>query len=154
MDVNVINSVLGAFTEVLPQLGFQSVDKQGLELCDCNVKNDGVIINISVTGPLKGCILIGMKEEAAKQFASKMMMGMPVTELDTLAQSAISEMGNMVCARSCINLSQAGVEGLDISPPLLLLGAGGMVKLAIAKIIMVKLMVDGIAVNVYIGLTA
>ena len=154
MDVNVINSVLGAFKEVLPQLGFQKVDKQGLELGDSNIKNDGVIINIAVTGPLKGAILIGMKEAAARQFASKMMMGMPVAELDAIAQSAISEMGNMVCARSCIQLSQAGIEGLDISPPLLLMGAGGMVKLAVAKIIVVKLAADDIDVNVYIGLTA
>ena len=138
MDVKSINPILQAFTNILPQIGFAKVERKGIALEGAVLKNPGLLINIGVLGPLKGTILLGMDIEAAKQFASKMMMGMPVTELDMLAQSAISEMGNMVCANACTNFAQAGIEGLDISPPTLLIGHDGMVRLSVPKVIVVQ----------------
>ncbi|NPV91983.1 MAG: chemotaxis protein CheX [Firmicutes bacterium] len=152
MDVNSINPILSSFVSILPQIGFQTVEKREVKLIEPMLENIGLLINISMVGPLRGSIVIGMEVEAAKQFASKMMMGMPVLELDELAQSAISEMGNMVCATACTNYNLAGIDGLDISPPTLLIGEGGQVKLAVPKVILVRFEVDGIMVNVYIGL--
>ncbi len=83
-------------------------------------------MNVAVVGSIKGVLLIGMSFEGAKKFASKMMMGMEVRELDSLAQSAISEMANMVCANACTQFSKADIGGLDISPPTLMMGTGGM----------------------------
>lgn len=153
MDVETVNSILQAFIEILPQIGLQNVEKKGVSASGPDLANKGVIINIAVTGSLKGAILIGMEVNSAKSFASKMMMGMEVAELDGLAQSAISEMGNMVCANSCTRLSQAGYSDLDISPPILLIGAGGQIRLPIPKILVVHLAADGIPLEVYIGLT-
>lgn len=102
-------------------------------MADSVVNNGGVIINIGVTGPLNGVIMIDMASDSAKLFASKMMMGMAVPELDDLAQSALSEMGNMVCANACTQYSMAGISGLDISPPLLLIGKDGRVRLPFPK---------------------
>lgn len=153
MDVTMINPVLEAFANILPQIGFQSVEKQSVSLADSSLQYEGILINIGVVGPLQGTILIGMDIDSARQFASKMMMGMDVPELDSMAQSAISEMANMVCANACTNFVAAGVNGLDISPPTLLIGSNGQVKLAVAKVLAVGLSVDGIAVKVYIGLS-
>lgn len=147
-----INPILEAFAGIVPQIGFQTVEKKGLSLEGSTLQYNGVLINIGVLGPLKGAILIGMDIESAKQFASKMMMGMPVADLDSLAQSAISEMGNMVCANACTNFTKAGVNGLDISPPTLLIGSEGQVRLSVPKVIVVKFAVDGIPVDVYVGL--
>ncbi|SMC53062.1 chemotaxis protein CheX [Sporomusa malonica] len=152
MDVNMINPILDAFVSIVPQLGFQTVEKKGISLAESSLNYQGILINIGVVGPLKGAILIGMDLDSAKLFASKMMMGMEVAELDSLAQSAISEMGNMVCANACTNFAKVGVDGLDISPPTLLIGNDGQVRLAVPKVIVVKLAVDGIIVNVYVGL--
>lgn len=152
MDVNFINPVLDAFLNILPQIGFQNVEKKQVSLHGATLSNPGLLINISVVGSLKGTILIGMDIESAKRFASKMMMGMEVTELDGLAQSAISEMGNMVCANACTYFGQAGIHGLDISPPTLLLGKEGQVWLPIPKIIAVSFLADDIDVAVYVGL--
>ncbi|HWQ60820.1 MAG TPA: chemotaxis protein CheX [Negativicutes bacterium] len=152
MDVNVINPLLAAFVNVLPQIGFQTVKKEALSLANTVVENDGVMINIGVTGPLKGVIIIGMDVESSKRFASKMMMGMDVPELDGLAQSAISEMGNMVCANACSHFSTAGITGLDISPPIMMLGKGGLVRLPVPQVIVIGLVVDDINVTVYVGL--
>jgi chemotaxis protein CheX len=152
MDVNIINPVLEAFVSILPQIGFQKVEKKGLVLEDCTLHYRGVLVNIGVLGPLQGAILIGMDMDSAKQFASKMMMGMEVTELDNLAQSAISEMANMVCANACTNFVKTGINDLDISPPTLLIGSDGQVRLAVQNIIVVDFLVDGISVKVYVGL--
>ena len=152
MDVNIINPVLEAFVGILPQIGFQKVEKRGLALEDCTLHYRGVLVNIGVLGPLQGAILIGMDMDSAKQFASKMMMGMEVAELDNLAQSAISEMANMVCANACTNFVKIGVNDLDISPPTLLIGSDGQVRLAVQNIIVVDFLVDGISMKVYVGL--
>ena len=39
-------------------------------------------------------VVMGMN--TAKDIASRMMMGMPVVELDAMARSALSELGNMM----------------------------------------------------------
>lgn len=147
-----INPVLEAFASILPQIGFQTVEKKGIALADPNLDYQGILINIGVIGPLKGTILIGMNIDSAKSFASKMMMGMEVPELDNMAQSAISEMGNMVCANACTNFTKAGINGLDISPPTLLIGENGKVRLSVPKVIVVTFNVDGIDIKVYVGL--
>lgn len=153
MDVNSVNPILASFADILPQIGFQKVERKGLALAGSALTNKGILINISMVGPLKGAILIGMEMEAAKQFASRMMMGMDVAEFDSLAQSALSEMANMVCANACTNFAQAGIVGLDISPPTLLIGQGGSVMLAAPRVIVVNFLIDGIPVDMYVGLT-
>lgn len=152
MDINIINPLIASFTEILPQIGFQSVERRSISLVGSTLDYDGVLVNISLVGVLKGAILIGMSLDSAKDFASKMMMGMTVTEFDSLAQSAISEMGNMVCANACTQFSQAGISGLDISPPLLLIGRNGQATLPVPQTIAIDFLVDNINVNVYIGL--
>jgi chemotaxis protein CheX len=89
MDVKTINPVLEAFAEIIPQIGFQSIEKKKISLQESSLENNGVMISVSVVGPLKGCILISMTLESAKRFASTMMMGMPIEEFDDMAQSAI-----------------------------------------------------------------
>lgn len=152
MDVNQINPILAAFADILPQIGFQNVGKKGLSLAKATVVNPGVLVNIGMVGSIRGAILIGMGMDGAKQFASK-MMGMNVDELDAIAQSAISEMGNMVCANACIKYNQTGVHGLDISPPTLLIGQGGQVKLSAPAIVVVNFAADGIPVDLFVGLS-
>lgn len=154
MDVKHVNPVIGAFTSILPQIGFQVVDKAGVEVKENTVDNPGVIITVSVVGSLKGCIMIGMTVDAAKKFASTMMMGMEVAELDALAQSAISEMANMVCANTCTQFGEIGIAGLDISPPSLIVGVGGKVMLPVPKVLVVHINADDIKLEVHIGLLA
>jgi len=153
MDVNSVNPILASFANILPQIGFQTIEKKGLSLSGSALTNKGIMINISMVGPLKGAILIGMEMDAAKQFASRMMMGMDVVDFDSLAQSALSEMANMVCANACTNFTEVGIVGLDISPPTLLIGQGGSVMLSAPKVIVVNFLIDGIPVDMYIGLT-
>lgn len=152
MDVNMVNPVLLSFKEILPQIGFQSVEKQKLSLLPSTFSYKGIILNISMVGIIKGVIMIGMAVDGAKQFASKMMMGMPVQEFDAMAQSAISEMGNMVCANTCTQFAKINVEGLDISPPTIMQSDGNSnVSLPVPQIVVIDFLCDAIPVKIYVG---
>ncbi len=152
MDVKLINPFLQAFAEILPQIGFNTVEKAGLSLVNDTLEYNGVLINISFVGPLKGVILTTMPINNAKQFATKMTMGMEFAEFDAMAQSAVSEMTNMVCANACTQFSQIGMEGLDISPPTVLVSEKGIASLPVPQTIAVNLKADEIKFNVYIAI--
>lgn len=152
MDVNNINAVVNAMINILPQIGFQSVEKTAIKATGPSVQNPGLAINVGVIGQLKGSIVILMDLNSAKMFASKMMMGMPVAALDEMAQSAIGEMSNMVCASACTNLSQLGVTGLDISPPTLIIAECGTIKVSAPALILISFVADGIPFQLGIGL--
>ncbi len=153
MDVNTINPILSAFGSIIPQIGFSKIARKGIRMTGPNIENTGVLVNVNVVGPLKGSILIGMDIENAKKFASKMMMGMEVAELNSMAMSAISEMSNMVCANACVLYNEVAIHGLDISPPIMLMGEGGQVILSAPQIIVVTFMVDDeIEVAIYVSL--
>ena len=153
MDVNAINPILSAFASIIPQIGFSQIKRKGIKMTGPNLENTGVLVNINVVGPLKGSILLGMDLEGAKKFASKMMMGMEVTEMNSMSMSAISEMSNMVCANACILYNEVGIHGLDISPPTMLLGEGGQVLLSTPKVIVISFLVDSdIEVVIYVSL--
>lgn len=152
MDVTLINPILTGFAEVLPQIGFNAVEKKGVSLIGESLEYHGVLVNISFLGSLKGIILIGMTLESAKGFASKMAMGMEFPAFDSIAQSAVSEMGNMVCANACTHFSKAGITGLDISPPTLLIAESGVATLPGPKAIAIEFLADDIEINVYVAI--
>jgi len=78
--------------------------------------DESILIMIGITGEMRGQVIIALTVENACDVASKMMMGMPVTELNELSISAISELGNMIMGNSATILSTKGI-GIDITPP-------------------------------------
>ncbi|MDY2730557.1 chemotaxis protein CheX [Clostridium sp. HCP1S3_B4] len=121
MDIKNLNNILNAFTNVLPQLGINNIEKAGMSLKEKFVESHGVIVIIGMIGDLKGNIIYSLTQESAKKIASKMMMGMPVNNLDELAQSAISELINMLTANAATNFSNDNIN-VDISTPTLICG--------------------------------
>lgn len=85
--------------------------------------NDTVVIIIGVTGEMRGQVILSISVEQACNIASMMMMGMPVSELDDMAISAISELGNMIMGNAATLLSTRGI-GIDITPPSVGRGTG------------------------------
>ncbi|EHJ02419.1 CheC domain protein [Clostridium sp. DL-VIII] len=121
MDVNYINPILNAFTNVMPQLGLSNVEKKGMSLKGRFIESPGVVIILGIIGDIKGNIIYGLSIEDAKKIASTMMMGMPVNDFDELAQSAISELTNMLTANVATNFSQDNIT-INISTPTLVHG--------------------------------
>ncbi len=85
-----------------------------------------------------------------KKIASKMMMGLPVEELNEMAQSALSELSNMLTANASINFSNIGVN-VNISTPTLMYGQDIKIKLNTDKILNIKIVADDIPIDVNVA---
>lgn len=151
MDVKLINPFVDAVATVMPQLGFQNISRGKLALKEQYVSSQGVTVLIGMTNQVRGNIAYNMTEETAKSIASVMMMGMPVEKMDEIAQSAISEMVNMVTANAAINFEKQGMN-VDISPPSLALGEDFKIKVSSTKYLALELMVDSNSIELNIGL--
>ena len=105
MNEKYINPFLQAFVNIMPQFGLTEISRRSVSLKGRTIKSPGVIVIIGLLGEVKGNVIYGMTEEDAKKVASAMMVGMPVNDLDELAQSAISELVNMLTANVATNFS-------------------------------------------------
>ena len=113
-------------------------------------QSDSVIIMIGVTGEMRGQVLISFTTPKACQVASGMMMGMPVNELDELAQSAISELVNMLTANVATNFSLEGIQ-IDISTPTLMKGEFSA-NVCTDKVISVEMAANDVVIDMNISL--
>lgn len=150
MDANHINCILSAFTNIMPKLGMKDISKSGMEVKGRNITSLGVAIVISFVGDLKGNIIYTMTEDSAKAIASKMMMGRPVTVLDDMSKSAISEMVNMLTGNASTNFSNINVH-IDISPPAFFQG-DALISTSTEKVLSLQMSVDDIKLDVNISL--
>lgn len=79
------------------------------------------ILQVGITGEMKGQVLIVMSLDRAKDIASRMMCGMPVPELDEMSRSALGELSNMIMGNTATLFSTQDIL-IDITPPMSLLG--------------------------------
>ncbi|OOM16384.1 chemotaxis protein CheX [Clostridium saccharobutylicum] len=121
MVVNYINPIIDSFKNVMPQLGLNDIKENDIKLKERLINSPGVMIIIGLMGDIKGNIIYGINEIDAKKIASVMMMGMPVEEFNELAQSAISELINMLTANVATNFSGQNIS-VNISTPTLIYG--------------------------------
>lgn len=150
MDVNYINPILSSFSNVMPQLGLAKVGKKGISLKGKFIESPGVVIIVGIVGDIRGNVIYGLSIDDAKQIASKMMMGMPVPEFDELAQSAISELTNMLTANVATNFSNDNIN-INISTPTLIHGKF-TANATTDKVVCVAMDVEGMTVEVNISM--
>lgn len=151
MDVKYINPFIHAVSAVMPQLGFTEVTREGVSIKDSNIKSMGVLIILGIVGDIKGNVAYCIDMDSAKKIASTMMMGMPVNELDEMAQSALSELTNMITANAATDMYSLGIN-INISAPTLMYGNDFEAKMSSNKLICIQLSVDGIPIEVNVGI--
>ncbi|WP_353093836.1 chemotaxis protein CheX [Tissierella praeacuta] len=151
MDVKYINPFLVSFQNVMPQIGFEEVKKGKVSIKEGHLVTNGVLIIVGIVGDLKGNIIYSIDAEHAKQIASKMMMGMEVSEFNEMAQSAISELSNMLTANASTELSTMNIN-INISTPTLMYGDNIMTKFNAPKLLCIELLVDNIPIEVNISI--
>ena len=142
MDAKLVNPFVSAVESVLPQMGFQPPTRTSLNVRQKNVEGLGVSVIVGFTKQLRGNVVYNMSEDTAKFIASQMMMGMPINEFDAMAQSAISEVSNMLTATAATNLSGLSLE-VDISTPSLSIGQGFQLKISDGPYLTVAMDVAG-----------
>lgn len=138
MDAKLVNPFVDACTAVMPQIGFDTPKRTKIYLRDKNAVSRGVTVIVGFSKELRGNVVYNMDEESAKFIASKMMMGTPVAEFDSMAQSAISELSNMLTAKAATNLTKLGLE-VDISTPSLTVGKNFTFKITDAQYLTVDM---------------
>ena len=147
MDAKLVNPIIDAFMDVMPQMGFPIPRRLRVYLQDRNVISNGVTVMVGFTKQMHGNVIYNMTEETAKFIASTMMMGMPVPEFDELAQSAICEMSNMLTAKSATNFTQLGLE-VDISTPNLTIGEDLTIKISDSHYLNVEMELGGHRIDI------
>ena len=150
MDVNYINPILSSFANVMPQLGLANVRKKGISLKGKFIESPGVMIIVGIIGDIRGNVIYGLSLNDAKKIASTMMMGMPVNEFDELAQSAISELTNMLTANVATNFSNDNII-INISTPTLIHGKF-TANASSDKVVCVEMDVNGMIIEVNISM--
>lgn len=77
--------------------------------------NKSLLIMLGVTGEMSGQVIISFDNPVALDIASKMCMTQ-LPALDALAESAISELCNMILGNTATVFSTKGID-IDITPP-------------------------------------
>ncbi len=149
MDVKYINPFLESFSAVMPQLGYENIQKGSLSVKGQELVNSGVNIIIGIVGKIRGNVVYNLTMQSAKNIAST-MMGMPIEELDEMSKSALSELANMLTASAATSFYNLGLP-VDISTPTLLQGENISIKMSSNQVLCVQLLADDNAVDVNIA---
>lgn len=151
MKVDQVNAFISASKEVLNNFVTNKFNVGKPFVRQSPFPTKEVVIMLGITGDIKGQAVLSLDEDMAKLVASGMMMGMPVEELDEMAKSALSELGNMIMGNSATLLFNAGYQ-VDITPPSLIKGSHIEMSTSGLETICVPLLSDDGAIEFDIGL--
>ena len=141
MNVEYINPFIEASQAVLKQIAGIDAKLGKVYLKNSPYKSDSVVIIVGLTGNMRGQAIFSLSKSVAMSIASSMMGGMPVTELDEISRSAVSELANMILGNAATILFNRGVS-IEITPPSLLMGDNMQVSSDKLKIICIPLLLD------------
>ena len=147
MDAKLVNPIIDAFMDVMPQMGFPMPKRQRIYLQERNVISNGVTLTLGFTKQMQGKVIYNMTADTARYIASTMMFGVPVTKFNELAQSALREMSNMLTARAAIKYSEFGLD-VDITTPELVIEEGNTIKISDAHYLTVEMDLGGHKIDV------
>lgn len=151
MDVNHINPFLQSSITVIQTVTQLNLTVGKPELTNFKLKDDMYVIKVGIVGAMEGQAILAFEEVNAKDVASRMMMGMPVNQIDELAASALNELSNMIMGNTATIFSTKGIL-VDITTPVACMGADLEVK-AEYQGIRVPLLNDGVEyIGLYIGM--
>ena len=150
MRVQLVNCYVAAATDVLSKETGAPVTRAGLQLEQNPYTTEGVTAMVGVSGDLAGSLYISMSEETALGLISK-MLGQPTLEFGELAQSGIAELANVIGGSAGVALADAG-HTTNLTPPLLLVGAGARLSsVEIQRLVVPLTTVCGV-INVHVSL--
>lgn len=147
IDVRHINPFLQSSLSIVESVTQVKMTVGKPKKTDFKLKEKTYAIQVGVVGEMKGQVILAMRDESAKDIASRMMFGMPVNELDEMSSSALNELSNMIMGNTATIFSTLGIM-IDITPPLAVYGENLQLKTDIDGI-KVPLMHEG---KEYIGL--
>lgn len=150
MDAKLVNPFIDAIVSVMPMLGLPVPKRADMGVKSKMATSLGVTVLVGFTEQIRGSIAYNMTEDTAEYIASSMMMGMPVETFDEMAQSAISEMSNMLTANAATSLAGMGYD-VDISTPSLTTGENFQIRISSDSFLFVKMDIGGHTIELNIA---
>ena len=140
MNVEYINPFIEASQSVLVMMTGSKPELGQVYLRKTPFESDNIAVFVGLTGRIRGQVIISLSKTTALSIASAMMGGMPVTELDEISKSAISELANMIMGNTATLLASRGI-GIEITPPSLLVGEKLLITPSNMKTVCVPLVI-------------
>ncbi len=150
MDVKLLNPFIEAAVEVLKAEVDATITRGALSLHKSALTTDDITVLINLVGDVYGLVMYSMDASTGVKLVSK-MMGQEFTELDSLAQSGVAELGNVISGRATIKFYQSGYKA-DISTPTVVTGKGIEISTLDFPRIMVPLSTDLGLITVHLAL--
>src|SRR5512133_1529969 len=121
MDVKLLNPFIQAAVEVLKAEVGTDVSRGDISLQKSSLTSDDITVLINLIGDVYGVVMYGMPMSTGLDIVSS-IMGQRFEELNSLAQSGVAELGNVISGRATIRFSEAGYDS-NISTPTMLIGS-------------------------------
>jgi chemotaxis protein CheX len=118
----IINAFVEAAQEVLAAEAALTVSRGPLQTFGQPYITDDITVLLNLVGNITGTVLYSLSEKTALELIGR-LMGEPVRAFDSLAQSGIAELGNVITGLAASKLARIGYA-VTISPPTLLMGRG------------------------------
>lgn len=151
MKVEFVNPFVSAAFMVLEKVGKTKVSKGTLSLASSPIAGMDVNTVIGVTGDILGQVIYSMSTETAQKIASVMLMGLPISDFDEIAKSAISELGNIITGNAATELGNNGYC-CNITPPSLFMGKEVKVSIKDLQILLIPVTTDFGDIHIYVAL--
>jgi len=108
IEANFVNPFLSAMYETLVSMG-RTKSQRGTASLDRKGSFDSeVIIAIKVDGEISGLAVVLIDRETAMKMVSSFLLGVPVMEMDEMAQNAIREFALRTCEKAKRQLQERG----------------------------------------------
>ncbi len=120
MKAEYVNPFVAAAFHVLKELLDMEPSKGALKIRREHCTSQQCNVIFGVTGKVEGQVVYGMNLVTADRIASQ-MLGQPIKSFDSLAASAIGELGNMITGNAGGRLADLGYH-CDITPPTIVRG--------------------------------
>jgi len=150
MNVKFLNPFIEAAFEILKAEAGIDAQRGNLGLEQNEYKTDDITVILALVGSVEGTVYYGMSEQTAMVLVSK-MIGEDISTFNSLAQSGIAELGNVITGRASVKLSVAGYEA-TISPPTLVIGKGATISTLDFARIVVPVLFSGVYINIHLAL--
>jgi len=122
VDVKFLNPFVQAAVEVLKAEMEEEAVRGEITLQKSSLTSDDITVLINLIGDVYGVVMYGMSTKTCLNLVSK-ILGQEFTEFNTLAQSGVAELGNVISGQATIRFSEAGYKS-NISTPTVLNGNG------------------------------
>jgi len=120
MNVEILKPFVEGAAEVLEFEVKTKVEKGNLSLQKSALTTDDVTVLLTLVGDIRGVVLFSLVKEVGLRMVSR-ILEQEFLELDSMAQSGIAELGNVITGKATVKLSKAGYH-VNISPPTVITG--------------------------------